>query len=350
MELQHIRLHLWLALLALAVASWWAITYFVILVQIGAILFGAFLLSLALRPLADTLAQHRVPRGVTVLGIYVGLIALLSTLGDLMTPVIDEQTQQLRLHGPALLQDVITRLTTITWLDSWLPSLTALSQRVTALLGTILPSLLSTVVSLGDLTLNLLVILVLAYFLATDGTLSERLVLKFTPPAYQTQLQQLLDRLRFRLTRWVWAQLAIALYFGLAFGIALALLRIPHAFTIALLGGFIEIIPYVGGAVALSLAILSALTVNPWLALWVLIIYLVIAQVQAHIVAPALFGAAIDLHPALVLVALFTGAKIGGITGVFFAIPITVIIATLLQERYAPQPPSAILAERTDLA
>lgn len=332
MEFHQICLQVWLALLTLGLTTWLTITYFTLLVQISTVLLSAFLLSLTISPLADQLTRLRVPRGLTVLGVYIALIGLFSMLGDLVSPLIDAQAQQLGMHGPALLQDLLTRSTMLPWLNRWLPSLNALTAQMTNLLDTLFPTLLKTAADLGDLTLNLLVILVLTYFLVVDSTVSERFMLTFAPAAYRPHLQPLMARLRFRLTRWVWAQLAIALYFGVTFGIVLALLGIPHAFTIALIGAVIEIIPYVGGFVSLVLGILSALTVNPWLALWLLVIYLVITQVQAHVVAPALFGAAIDLHPALLVIALFAGAKIGGIVGVFFAVPVTVIITTLLQE------------------
>ena len=117
----------------------------------------------------------------------------------------------------------------------------------------------------------------------------------------------------------------------------------PYAFTIALAGAVFEIIPFVGGIVALSLSLLSALTVDPWLAVWVGIIYAVITEVQAHIVAPALYGKAIRLHPALMIVALFMGAKLNGLVGVFFAVPLTVIITTLAQElQTSPSPQSLV--------
>lgn len=332
MEFHPIRLQVWLALFTLGLTTWLTITYFTLLVQISTILLSAFLLSLAIYPLADQLSRLRVPRGLTVLGVYVGLIGLFSLLGDLVTPLIEAQAQQWREHGPALFQDLLNRSTTLPWLSRFLPSLNALSAQMASLLDTLFPTLLKTAADLGDLTLNLLVILVLTYFLVVDSELSERFILTFAPATYRPHLQPLMARLRFKLTRWIGAQVAIVLYFGIAFGLALALLGVPHAFTIALIGAVIEIIPYVGGLVSLLLGVLGALTVNPWLALWVFLIYLVITQVQAHVVAPALFGAAIDLHPALIVIAIFAGAKIGGIVGVFFAVPVTVIITTLVQE------------------
>jgi predicted PurR-regulated permease PerM len=191
---------------------------------------------------------------------------------------------------------------------------------------------LSTVTDVGTITIDLLVVLVLTYFFAADSTLGSHLLKSVTPEGYQLQAVELVARLRFRLTRWIWAQLAIAVYFVLAFGSGATLLGVPFALTIALVGGVLEIIPYVGGAVALTLAAFSALTVSPWLAVWVLILFIVIAEVESHIVAPAFYGRAMDLHPAVVLVAMLVGAKVGGLVGVFFAVPVTVVLVTLWEE------------------
>ena len=94
MEFHQIRLQVWLALLSLALATWLTITYFTLLVQISTLLLSAFLLSLAIYPLADPLARLRIPRGFTVLGVYIGLIGLFSILGNLVFPVLDAQAQQ----------------------------------------------------------------------------------------------------------------------------------------------------------------------------------------------------------------------------------------------------------------
>lgn len=339
----HISRRTWLSLLLLALAWWWITIYFHFILQIAAILFVAFLLSLAIRPLADGLARWHIPRGVTVIGVYVGLIGLASILGDHLVPLITIQTEQLRTLGPALLKETLVRLTTQSWLSNWLPTLGSFSQQIAILLNALLPKIFDTAVSLGDLTIDGLIIFVLAYFFVTDGSLSERLILTVVPKVYHPHVLHYFTQIRFRLSRWILAQLAIASYLAIIWGTTLTLLGVPYAFTIALAGAVFEIIPFVGGIVALSLSLLSALTVDPWLAVWVGIIYAVITEVQAHIVAPALYGKAIRLHPALMIVALFMGAKLNGLVGVFFAVPLTVIIATLAQElQTSPSPQSLV--------
>jgi predicted PurR-regulated permease PerM len=140
------------------------------------------------------------------------------------------------------------------------------------------------------------------------------------------------DRARRRLARWVWAQVAIAAYFALIFSVGLALMEVPFAFSVGLVGGVLEIIPYLGGAVALSLAVLSALSIKPILALWVFIFYLVVVEIESHVIAPTFYGRIIGLHPVVVLLALVVGARAQGIIGVLFAVPVVVVLGTIIQE------------------
>ncbi len=325
-------LQAWLALLGLGVSLWLVISYGALLLELVWILFGAFLLSLAIRPLADALARRHIPRGLTVLGVYLALLALLAGLGTLLVPVVSAEVNLLRANGPDLLQKALAQLAAIPGLGRWVPSLDSLTQSVVQYTTTLFPTVLSTVAGVGEITINLLVVLVLAYFFAADASLGSRLLQNLMPKVYQPQAVDFVSRLRFRLTRWVWAQLAIAVYFAVAYGIGASLLGVPFASTIALVGGVLEIIPYVGGVVAMTLGVLSALTVTPWLAVWLFVLYLVIAQVQSHIVAPAFYGRAMDLHPAAVLIALLIGAKTLGLLGVFFAVPVTVVLLTFLSD------------------
>jgi predicted PurR-regulated permease PerM len=82
-----LSLQAWIALLALGLALWLTITYAGLLLEVIWVLFGAFLLSLAICPLADALTRWHIPRGVTVLGVYAGLGGVLALLGSLLDSV-----------------------------------------------------------------------------------------------------------------------------------------------------------------------------------------------------------------------------------------------------------------------
>jgi predicted PurR-regulated permease PerM len=59
---------------------------------------------------------------------------------------------------------------------------------------------------------------------------------------------------------------------------------------------------------------------------------LLVSFFEAHILLPLLYGRAVGLDSAVVLIALLTGAKLGGIVGIFFAVPAAVIAMTIMQE------------------
>jgi len=322
----------WLGLLALGVALWAAISYAGLIMEIVWIIFGALLLSLAIGPLADRLARRRVPRPLTVLGVYVALIGLLVVLGALLVPIVTSENALLQANGPHLLQTALSRLTGTPLLSRLIPSTDTLSQSLISDLYTLAPTFLNTVAGVGETVLNFLIVLVLAFFLASDTTIGPRLAQNLIPQRYQPQLLLVAGRLRDRLGRWIWAQLAVASYFALTFGIGLTVLGVPFALTIALVSGVLEVMPYVGGTVAVILGTLSALTVNPWLAVWVILLWLVVVEVKGHIIEPAFYGRAIQIHPAVVLVALVIGVKAKGVMGVFFAIPVAVVLLTLIEE------------------
>lgn len=331
---ERISLQVWLALFSLGLALWLAVTYLQDILAIGWVLFGGILLSLALQPLANRLWRYHIPRGITVFAAYVAGAALLVGLGYLLAPIINQDVTYLQTNGSTQLQSALTGLANAP-LASWIPSRDTLAQNVSQRLDTILTGAAGTLAGVSNLFLDLSVVFILAYFLtAHDGRWSERLVVSWFPPARQAHVREILDNTRQRLAHWVLAQLAVALFFVMTFSIGLTLLGTPFALTIGIVSGLLCLIPipYLGAFIATGLTAISAATGNPWQILWVAIYTLLVSAFEAHILLPVLYGRAVGLDAAVVLLALLAGAKIGGIIGVFFAIPAAVITLTIVQE------------------
>jgi predicted PurR-regulated permease PerM len=330
------NLQTWVGLLGLGVAFWLIITHAGLLLEIGLVLFGALLLSVAIRPLVDALARWHLPRSVTVLGVYVGLGGGLALLAILLVPVVSSEVSILQANGPALFREVLSRVSG-TPLGHLIPSTDTLAQSLSQNVDVLVRTLVRTATSLGEVVLDVGVVLILTFFFVTDAGLGERLVSGWVPAPHQSRVRVVMAHLRYRLARWMWAQFAVALYFAVIFSVGMTLLGVPFALTIGLVGGVLELVPYLGGAVALVLAVISALTVDPVLVLWVVLFHLVVVEIEAHVVSPAFFGRIMGLHPGIILVALLAGAKAKGILGVLFAVPITVVLMALLQEVRAIQ-------------
>jgi predicted PurR-regulated permease PerM len=344
-----ISLQAWISLWALGTVLWLTVVQIGLILEMGRLLFGAFLLNLAIRPLADMLARWRVPRGITVLIVYAALIGVLVLIGALLIPVINTEVDSLRANGPSLIHTALSRLGQNKILSQWLPSVDTLSNDLSQRLDTFVQAFVSTARQIGGLALELFIMLVLSYFFVTDVGLAERLLQMWVPITYRPHVRAVTANVNHRLTRWVWAQVGIAVYFGVVFSVGLAILGVPFAPTIGVVGGVLEIVPYLGGIIAWLLAIFTAITVHPIIALWVTLFYVVVVEIEAHVIAPTFYGRVTGIHPVVVLMALIVGAKAEGIIGVLFAVPGTVVLVTLLQELRAVLASEGVVSPEEDL-
>ena len=119
-----------------------------------------------------------------------------------------------------------------------------------------------------------------------------------------------------------------------AFGAAsqwviMVLLGLPFALPLAVLALFAGFIPYIGGFIATFLAFLVAVAVGDSTTIVIMGIYtLVFNIVQGNFVTPLVYGKAVSLHPAIVLLAVPIGNALAGIVGMFLVVPVAGVIAT----------------------
>ena len=119
-----------------------------------------------------------------------------------------------------------------------------------------------------------------------------------------------------------------------AFGAAsqwviMVLLGLPLAFPLAVLALFAGFIPYVGGFIATGLAFLVAVSTGDSTDIIVMFIYTIVFNIiQGNFVTPLVYGKAVSLHPAIVLLAVPIGNALAGIVGMFLVVPVAGVIAT----------------------
>jgi len=299
------------------------------------VLFLAVLVAAAASTVANRLARYRVPRAAAILLTYLALLAILAGLVGLIVPLLGGEFVLLRDNFPRYEDQANALLARLPGRGGPPPRVNDLVAPLTAYAQTAAGDVGRGVRDVGALLVTGLLILVFAFFLAVDERFAQRVVARFFPPAVRAQAERLLGRLGTSLGAWVRAQLLVGLFFGATFGLGLAVLRVPYAATIGTVGAVLEIIPYVGGVVTIALALLMAATTGKlWLLGAVLVWYLVVTNVEAHVVYPKLVGEIVGLRPLVVVLALFVGAEALGIVGALLAIPVAVVLQTLLDEFY----------------
>jgi predicted PurR-regulated permease PerM len=124
----------------------------------------------------------------------------------------------------------------------------------------------------------------------------------------------------------------LSLIMGILVWIALLILGVEHAFLIAALTAVFEIIPFVGPILSGAVAVATALTVSFSLAIYTLLVFLGLQQLENHILVPVLTRRAIGLHPVIVIIALLIGVEVGGFLGLVIAVPAAAVFQEVIEE------------------
>jgi predicted PurR-regulated permease PerM len=317
--------------------------------HIVVVLFIAVLLASAVSSAANRLERYRINRGLTILLLYLVVLGVLAGLIALLVPLISGEVTLLRDNLPAY-QDQANAFLARLPHEGEPQRVNDLFKQLGGRLQSAAGELSRGVVEFGSALVTILLIFVIGYFLAADNQFAERLVGRFFPPTTRPRAMKVMNKIGDGLGFWVRAQLLLALFFGVAFGIGLSVMRMPYALTLGVIGGVLEIIPYVGGFITIVLAVLiGATTGKLWLVIAAIVWYAIVVNVEAHLVAPKMVGEIVGLHPLVVVIALFLGAEVLGILGALLAVPIAVIIQTLLDEFWTfDEPPAAEDTARTD--
>jgi len=174
----------------------------------------------------------------------------------------------------------------------------------------------------------LILIPILAFFLLKDADSFRRSALLMLPRGrWRWRGDEFFQDINNTLAAYIRAQLTACLFIGVVCAIGFTLLGLPGGLVMGVIAGVFEFVPLVGPVtVALMAAILAMLHAGPFNAFLVLLFLGVLRIVQDYAIYPRLIGQGIHLHPLAVIFAILAGEKLGGVPGVFLAIPLVAIL------------------------
>ena len=162
---------------------------------------------------------------------------------------------------------------------------------------------------------------ILAFFLLKDADTSRRSAVSALPHSVRRHGQELFKELDATLAAYVRAQLLACVLVGCICGVGFALLGVPYAVLLGVLAGVLEFVPLVGPLVAAVVAATLTALHSPLLALGVCGFLGILRIVEDYVVYPRLIRRGIHMHPLAVIVAVLAGLELGGVAGIFLAIP-----------------------------
>lgn len=183
----------------------------------------------------------------------------------------------------------------------------------------------NSLVGLAGYSIGLLITPVLAFYLLNDWYEIEEKLLKLLPAKWRQEWTLTCSDVDKVLSGVIRGQLTVALIVGFLVTVGLHLLQVPYALLIGILAGMLDIIPYFGAFIGATPAVTLALLTSPWLALQVVIMFLVIHQLEGSVIGPKILGEKVGLHPLSVIFFLFIGGEVGGLAGMLLGVPVAAI-------------------------
>jgi predicted PurR-regulated permease PerM len=332
----------------------------VILLLVLSIFFAylvAPLVELVNRPLPFRGRQRRLSPGVAVGVVYLLIIGGFTIALAWLAPQISDQASQMADQAPAYVQAIQERGHSMAGAMDRI-GLGANSkvavERAFADAGRALEAagrgFLMSFVALLAYVPWLILIPILAFFLLKDAQAFREAAICLLPDGHvRVNATELFDRVNAALAAYIRAQLLACLIVGTVTTLGFVLLGVPYALVLGAVAGLAEFIPLVGPLVVAIVATVIAAVHAPLLAVWVVTFLGVLRVLEDYVVYPRLVGKVIDLHPLAVVLAVLSGAELGGVAGIFLSVPVVAILSAgyrqfLAYSRGHPAPEPAVVA------
>jgi predicted PurR-regulated permease PerM len=309
----------------------------------------AALIALLLDPIVLTLGAFKVRRGLSVALVYLTFFAAILLILVALGTVVVSQTKNAAArfndyfavhNGQSPADRDVNRLQA--WLDRHHLQNIKIAQKGHNLVqkirerdvGRYTHRIVSFVegaaISIGKALFDFVLIVVVSIYMLLDMQRLARRVDRRFPPGGG---RPLISRMEHALVSYVRGQIALSLIIGASAGLGLWILGatglVPNLDSYALLfGGWVaitEVLPYIGPWLGAIPPTIYALVVHPLSAVWVILLFLGIHQLEGHVVVPKVMGSVLRLHPLLVIFGLLAGANIDGLIGALMALPLLAV-------------------------
>lgn len=298
---------------------------------------AAMVIAFAMSPLVKRLQGYGVHRGVSVVIVYAALIALLSAAVTVIIPAVAQQTAELALQAPDLLTGLQKSIGTIPGVSSEQAAFQLQSSlgKIGSNLSNYGGAIFQQTRSVFSGFLSVIFVFVIAFYLVIEQSALKKMFRYLVPRKHMAYVELIIDKIEYKLGRWVLGQLFLGVVVGLAVGIVLWLFGVKYALALGLVAGILEVLPVIGPLVSGLLGTLIALSQSFFLGIAALVMYIGIQQIENQVLVPNIMKKATGLNPLVILIAVLLGGRLAGFVGVILSVPIATIISIILADFFS---------------
>lgn len=298
-----------------------------------ALFFVAIILSSAFDPLIDWLQRRKIPRAISIIGVYVVFFAVIGGAIYLLTGPIISQVKDLSRAFPEFYVRINQGINQIKNVDSSLATdtLSTSFADLTKSLSQATSGIFKTLTSIFGGVISFFMVLVITFYLTVEEDSMKRFVQSVVPVRHRPYTAQLIAAMQHRMGYWLRGQLILSVIVFAMVYLGLSLLGIKYALVLALVAGIFEIVPFLGPWISAIPAVFFAFAQSPGKAIAVAIMYFLVQQIENNLIVPKVMGKTTGLNPLVVILALLMGARLGGVVGALLAVPVALAVAVYVE-------------------
>jgi putative permease len=300
--------------------------------------FAAAVIAYVLNRMLRIVVRWGMPRWMAFTSLYVVFFLVLFWTLFWLLPATVQQVKALVLDLPRIIGELQGTVTE--FLDQYERYLGAgyvhevtsrLSEQLTAATQAAVTGLVQGLPGVLTLFVYLVLVTFLVFFFIKDKEPILGWIGRFWPRD-RALLNQVLRDVDAHMGRYITGKIWEIIMVGVCSEVVFVALGLRYAFLLALLTGLSVLIPYIGALIVTApVAVLALAQWGPsWEAGWVLLAYGIIQLVDGNVVAPLILGDAVNLHPTAVILAVLVFGSLWGIWGAFFAVPLAVVVKSVL--------------------
>lgn len=328
----------------------WQLRRLIVLLLISVVL------AAAIAPIVAWAERWRVPRWLSVILIYLGLISGLTGVILLIGPTVFDQLQRLLFQVPEGIKSLI--ITIKQWMltqnDEQADVINRLFGQVLDVQGLaswgirstqqLLARSVSVTTDIVGGVLSLILALFISGYMVSDSRKLVRSLTRLFPQPWDDRLMAQASPISRRIGSYVRGRILVSAILSVATTTSLRILGLPD-FAVALgaIAGLTNLIPFIGPILGAIPALIVAISQGWWMVLWVFILFVVIQNLETYVLDPVLVGSSVGVHPLYQLLAVIGGTQLLGIIGAIIIPPWVAGAAVLLENLYL-QP--KMMAER----
>lgn len=292
----------------------------------------ALAISILLDPAISFFRKLHIPKIIAILIVYLSIFGILGILIYISAPIFISEIRQFAKYLPSYFEQInpVLRQFGISSAQNFNDFVNAVTSNLQEGSDGIIKAIM---VFFGGVAASAS-ILTMAFFLSLEEKVTEKVLLLLFPAKYEDQIKTIFEKVQSKVAGWFGARLLACLFVGIASYIVFYIFGVKYAFTLALISGFLDFVPYIGPwATTILLIVFVAVSTGSWLTvLYVIIAVIIIQEIENKLFIPLLMKKMTDIPPVLVLVSLLLGAEIFGFLGMIFAVPIFGIIYEFIKE------------------